>query len=141
MKKYIDRLASEWEQHGNIIIAVDFDDTIAPWKLNDKQECNKVIAILKDCSLVGAYISIFTACNEDRFGEIRGYCTENELVISSINSNPIELPYGNRNKIYANIFIDDRAGLGESLEILKEAMYIQRSKIASKKLTDQTSGF
>jgi hypothetical protein len=45
------------------------------------------------------------------------------LEIDGINTTPIDLPYGNNKKIYANIFIDDRAGLNESLNILEMAMY------------------
>jgi hypothetical protein len=45
------------------------------------------------------------------------------LVIDSINENPINLPYGHHGKIYANIYLDDRAGLNEALNILEFAMY------------------
>lgn len=141
MDKYIKRLSKEWEEHGKIIIAVDFDDTISPWKLNDQKECDKIISALRDCKNVGAFISIFTACKEDRYEEIRKYCLSKELKIDSINQNPIELPYGNQNKIYANIFIDDRAGLNEALAILLESMYRQRAKIAGNNLTEQTVDF
>lgn len=45
------------------------------------------------------------------------------MEIDAINENPIPLPYGKNGKVYANIFIDDRAGLNESLQILEFAMY------------------
>jgi hypothetical protein len=45
------------------------------------------------------------------------------LEIDGINKTPIDLPYGNDKKIYANVFIDDRAGLNEALNILEMAMY------------------
>jgi hypothetical protein len=53
------------------------------------------------------------------------------LKIDSINQNPINLPYGNSSKIYANIFLDDRAGLNESLDRLYRVMYMIRGKKAS----------
>lgn len=124
MKKttfYIRRLLSEWKEHKKIIIAVDYDDTIFPWKFNDQEQCDKVIKELILCRNTGAYITIFTCSNVDRFQEIKDYCASKGLVIDSINENPIKLPYGNVNKIYANIFIDDRAGLNESLEVLTTA--------------------
>ena len=34
------------------------------------------------------------------------------------------LPYGNNGKIYANIYLDDRAGLEEALIILEKALLI-----------------
>jgi thiol-disulfide isomerase/thioredoxin len=119
---YLDRLVKEWTEHGKIIIAVDFDDTISPWKMTDF-DFSKVIDILIKAKQTGAYIVIFTACSSERFNEIRNYCSSKGLEIDSINENPIPLPYGQHRKIYANIFIDDRAGLNESLNILEFAMY------------------
>lgn len=128
---YVDRLESEWEQHGKIIIGVDYDDTISPWKMNDF-DFESVIKILKVAKETGSYIVIFTSCNEERYPEIISYCQSKGLEIDRINETPIELQYGNRSKIYANIFIDDRAGLLESLDILEMSMYRIRGKRASK---------
>jgi hypothetical protein len=125
---YLERLVSEWKQHGKIIIAVDFDDTISPWKMEAVSDFENVIFVLKEAHYTGAYIVIFTACNADRFDDIRAYCKEKHLPVDAINQNPIDLPYGNHKKIYANIFIDDRAGLNESLEILQMATYRIRSE-------------
>ncbi len=125
--KYAKRLIEEWNQYGKILVAVDFDDTLAPWKLNTEEDCKPIFNLLALCKEVGAYIIIFTACNEDRYDEIKKYCYDRGLIIDSVNKNPIDLPYGNQNKIYANIFIDDRAGLDEACEILEFAAYTQRS--------------
>lgn len=124
---YAERLEREWEQHGKIIIACDYDDTISPWKMPgfDPQ---RIMEVLKNAKQTGAYIVIFTSCNEERYQEISEYCKKNGLDIDSINRTPIDLPYGNKTKIYANIFLDDRAGLNESLYILEYAMYRIRGK-------------
>ena len=136
MKKYIDRLLREWKQYGKIIIACDYDDTISPWGLEDN-DCEKVIEMLKIAKETGAYLVIFTACTKDRYKEIKEFCYEKGLKIDTINQNPIELPYGNDKKIYANIFLDDRAGLKESLNILEAAMYKYRGwKTSQIKLDD-----
>ena len=127
-KPYVDRLVREWEQHGKIIIAVGFDDTISPWKL-EGFDPTLTLEVLKLANRVGAYIVIFTACNPDRYGEIHQYCHNVGLHIDAINETPIELPYGKNGKIYANIFIDDRAGINEALKILEFSAYqIQGSK-------------
>ena len=128
LQKYIDRLTKEWLQHKNIIIAVDFDDTISKWGLNTTQECNYVIEKLKKYQEQGAYIVIFTACNEDRYEDISNFCNQNGLMIASINKNAIPLPYGNNGKVYANVFLDDRAGLYEALEILDGALINVKQK-------------
>jgi len=137
MNDYIKRLVEEWNLHGKIIVAVDFDDTICPWKLTNQQKCDKVIELLKEARRVGAYIVIFTACKQNRYEEIRKYCDSKDLHIDTINQNPIDLPYGNQNKIYANIFLDDRAGLDQALDTLQEAMYRQRAFIRSQTHLDE----
>lgn len=124
--KYVDRLRKEWEQYGKIIIAVDFDDTISPWKWS-KEELQDTINVIKEAQSVGAYVAIFTACSPDRYKEISEYASSLGIRVDSINQNPIEVPYGNNNKIYANIFLDDRAGLEEAKDILKTCIYLQRS--------------
>lgn len=135
MNKYVTRLVQEWEQHGKIIIGVDFDDTISPWKFKDKEDLEKldrIIQILRIARETGAYIVIFTACNSDRYQEIQEYCEKVRLPIDCINKTPFDLPYGNNGKIYANIFLDDRAGLDEALSMLEHCMYKIRGKKASR---------
>lgn len=123
--KYVNRLFEEWKQHGKIIASVDFDDTIAIYNagFNNKEEIERTIKLVKDVYLVGAYIVIFTASNQDRYPEIQKYCEEIQLPINAINKNPIELPYGNHGKIYYNINLCDRSGLIQALDILETAMY------------------
>lgn len=130
-EKYIKRLTQEWLQYGRIILGCDFDDTISPWKFNSEEDLlqiTKIVKLLTEAKRTGAYIVIFTSCNEDRHDEIKLYCQSLGLEIDSINKNPIELPYGNSGKIYANIFLDDRAGLLESLDVLETAMYRVRGE-------------
>lgn len=137
MNKYQNRLYQEWTMHGKIIIGVDYDDTISPWKFKDKEdliELDKTINILKVAKQTGAYITIWTACDQARFEEIKSYCSSKGLEIDSINENPVELPYGKDRKMYANIFIDDRAGINEALSILESVMYRIRSDKESKRL-------
>jgi hypothetical protein len=130
--KYLKRLLDEWNQYGKIVIAVDYDDTISPWRFKDSEDIKKfdrIIKLLKDCRYTGAFISIFTSCNQDRYDEIKSYCYSKGLHIDSINETPISLPYGNNGKIWANIFLDDRAGLDESISILESALYKRRSEV------------
>ena len=44
------------------------------------------------------------------------------IVLDSINKNPIPMPYGNHGKIYYNILLDDRAGLGQAYDTLTELL-------------------
>lgn len=139
MNKYQERLLKEWKQHGKIIIATDFDSTISPWEtLDNKEDMEEVIKTLKLCKEVGCYLVVFTACNSDRFTEISNYCKNIGLNIDSINRNPIDLPYGNNTKIYANVFIDDRSlSLMESVDMLTEVAYRMRAYNYSKLKLDE----
>ena len=119
---YLERLEEEWKTYNKIIIACDYDDTISPWKMQNR-DFKRIFEVLITAKQTGAYVVIFTACKEDRYPEITKYCSDNGLEIDGINKTPIDLPYGNDKKIYANVFIDDRAGLNESLNILEMAMY------------------
>ena len=125
ISKYIERLYTEWKQHGKIIIAVDYDDTISPWRMHREEDilALRIVEDLKMAKHAGAFIVCFTACNEDRYDEIKNRFKFLGIELDTINHNPVDLPYGNQNKIYANLFLDDRAGLNEALEILEAAMY------------------
>ncbi len=124
---YLERLEQEWDQYGKIIIACDYDDTISPWKMKGFNP-QRVIEVLKVAKQTGAFVVIFTSCNEERYEEITNYCKSQGLEIDAINETPIDLPYGKNKKIYANVFIDDRAGINEALNILEFAMYRIRGK-------------
>lgn len=129
MKKYIDRLTQEWQLHGKIIIGVDFDNTISPYHTFDNQEdIDRAIKVVKECQNVGCYVVIHTACNEERHNDIKKYCSEIGIRVDSINQTPIDLPYGKAgSKPYCNHFLDDRAALPAALDILEEAMHMQRA--------------
>jgi hypothetical protein len=124
---YLERLESEWDQYGKIIIGCDYDDTISPWKMENFNP-KRILEVLKVARETGAYIVIFTSCDKARYPEIEDYCKKIGLTIDSINENPIDLPYGKKGKIYANIFLDDRGGMNESLNILEMATYRIRGK-------------
>jgi len=133
MNKYQNRLYQEWKQHGKIIIAVDYDDTLRPWNFkseDDLIDVDKLIQTLKIARETGAYIVIFTCSAPDRHEEIQSYCESIKLPIDAINNNPIDLPYGKHGKIYANIYLDDRGGLTESIERLDKVMYMIRGEKA-----------
>lgn len=123
--KYVVRLYNEWVFHRQIIIACDFDDTISPWRFS-KEELQNTIDTIKRAQFIGAYLIIHTACHPDRFDYIKEYCKSIGLRVDSINSNPVDLPYGKHGKVYANIFLDDRAGLDEAVSILNLAMSMYR---------------
>lgn len=136
---YIDRLAKEWHQHSRIVLSIDYDNTIFPYETLDNQEdMNRAIKIIKEAQQVGTYNVIFTASNKDRHPEILEYCKSIGIRVDSINTNPIGLPYGNEGKIYYNINICDRSGMLEALDTLEAAMYLQRAHLNTERHAGQT---
>lgn len=138
MKIYIDRLYNEWTTHGKIIIGVDFDSTISPYAtINNQEDIERTISVLKICTQTGCFIVIHTACRQDRYQEILDYCEKSGIKVDSINQTPIDLPYGKSgSKPYCNHFLDDRAALPASLDILEAAMYKIRGDQQSKLTVD-----
>jgi hypothetical protein len=109
----IKRLYKQWKKR-DLIIAVDFDDTLKPFRFQSEKKCLKIINLLKKCQQLGAHIIIFTASDPRRFTMMRSYCERHKLIISGINENAIELPFGNDGKIFYNILLDDRTGLTQA---------------------------
>lgn len=137
--KYTKRLIHEWRTYGKIIISVDYDSTLCYWPTIDNQEdIDKTIALLQVAKETGAYITVFTASDSDKFQEIQEHCEKIKLPIDSINVNAIPLPYGNHGKIYYNINLCDRSGLKEALQTLSDAMYVIRGEKAVKLTEGET---
>ena len=120
----VNRLVKEWKKHGRLIIAIDFDDTIFDFhKTAGDGECyDRVWNVLREANKIGALFVIFTASLPERFDFMKSYFVGTGIEIAAINTNPIKLPFGNNGKIYYNILLDDRAGLGQSLEVLELAV-------------------
>lgn len=129
---YVNRLYTEWIIHGQIIIALDYDDTISPWKVDTPELFQMVLSLVRKCQKEGsALVAINTCSDPQRREEIFKYCEENGIKVSTINENAIpHLIYGNHGKMFANIYLDDRGGLLQSMEILEEALtrYVTHKK-------------
>jgi hypothetical protein len=124
----VDRLMDEYHAHKKLIIAVDFDDTV--YDIHSKGfQFPEIWDLLKECKSKGFYIVVFTASAPERYEFITQHFKDNGIVIDSINKNPIELTYGNHGKIYYNILLDDRAGLGQAFSILNIVLQRIRKEI------------
>lgn len=119
----VERLYREYKKHPRLIICADFDDSIYPWSLSKDTDFSRIFQLLRRAKNEhNFYIVLWTASAPERFDMMRKYCAENNLIIDSINENPIPLPFGNHKKIYYNLLLDDRAGLFGAVEILEELL-------------------
>lgn len=120
----VDRLLKEYKKHGQLIVAFDFDSTVAPYPSDSGQVTARVWRLLHACEKRKFHIVIYTASTPDRFDMMRAHLTERGITVASINENPFPLPFGDHGKLYFNILLDDRAGLQSACETL-EAFFNQ----------------
>lgn len=113
----IDRLLRQYKDHPRLIIAIDFDDTIFDINFSGKPS-QTILNIIKRCQKHNFYITIYTAREAKDFFFIAEYMSLQGIIIDSINANPIPLQHGNSGKMYYNLLLDDKAGLGQAYLIL-----------------------
>lgn len=116
--KIVERLHKEYNRHPKLVVAVDFDDTAYDFH-NKGAQHTRVLEALRKCNELGFYVVLWTASAPERFNFMKGYMKDRHVHIDAINENPIELPFGNHKKMYYNILLDDRAGLGQALDALE----------------------
>lgn len=129
----VNRLVKEWKEHGKIIIAYDFDNTVYDYH-KEGHSYEQVISLLQECKEFGAYCVVFTAKADEEFPEMIQYLDENQIPYDAINDNVPVVSFNGR-KIYYNILLDDRAGLKASYDILKETLHKVRYDRAMEKWT------
>ncbi len=125
------RLIREWEKHRRLIVAVDFDDSVYPFH-DTGHTHERVIALVKECSDLGWHIVVFTASDPARYPLMRDFLKEKGIEVTSINVNPIELPFGNWGKVYYNVLLDDRAGLRDAYEQLRQVVDHVKERLAER---------
>lgn len=127
----VERLLKEYKKHGKLILAVDFDDTVYPYHGTTDTHI-RTLSLVKAAQDIGFYIVGWTASSPVRYPMINQYFARHGIILDSINKNPIDLPFGNNGKIYYNLLLDDRAGLGQACDILDAVLaHIRQNPISS----------
>lgn len=118
----VNRLFEQYKRTPRLIVACDFDETLYDFH-NKGYKFPHVIQLLKRCNYHNFYIVIFTSSLKSRHEFIRYHCEQIGIKIDGINENVVETPFGQDGaKIFYNIFLDDRAGLGQACEILEKTL-------------------
>lgn len=112
--KLLERLIYEYHNRSNIIIGVDFDDTIRDYQ--SRKVIEPVVSIVKECKALGFVICLYTCREKEMLLEALDYCDKWEIPYDYVNQSPVLV---RSRKPFFNILLDDRAGLNESLELLK----------------------
>lgn len=106
------RIRDEFLKYGRLIIAFDFDDTIFNTHNNEGWHYDKIIKLLQRWRPY-AYMICWSASTEARYPKMRDYMEWFEIPCDAINANAPWIEERGR-KIYANIYLDDRAGMNTS---------------------------
>lgn len=115
-ERALGRLLIEYEKHGQLIVAFDFDDTVFNTHERPGWEYNQVIELLRKVQPY-AYIICWSASVPERYESMWQYFRENNIPCQAINEDaPWIVSHGR--KIYANIYLDDRAGLESAYSLL-----------------------
>ena len=119
----VDNLYREYLLHPKLIIAIDFDCTVFDYKqTGDTYEV--ALNLAKRCQDLGFYIVCYTHRSPESYGFIHTYFAEHGITLDAINRNVVivgdsKVP---ETKIYYNILLDDKAGLGQAQEILESLL-------------------
>jgi type I restriction-modification system DNA methylase subunit len=115
----LERLRNEWAKYGKLIIAFDVDSTIMPFHQNEyKYDYEPVRQLLRDLRELGCILIVFTASPESRWNKIKEELENADVPWDYFNITPKTIKEGEEFvgqgiKVYANAYLDDRAGLHE----------------------------
>jgi hydroxymethylpyrimidine pyrophosphatase-like HAD family hydrolase len=109
----IEKLIRQFNEHGRLIVAFDFDDTVYPYSYPE-HVVERTHELLRRCKLAGHELICFTA-NSD-IPKITNYLQTNDIPCDAINVSSVH----SEGKIFYNIFLEDKTGLDQTIEILEE---------------------
>ena len=115
----VDRLLEQYKLHGSLIVATDFDDTLFDYHKKGF-DYPKVVELLLLCQAMGfTLIMLTTVEDESKLVDNVKYCKLLGLDIKYVNEGPI-MPKAR--KPFFNIYLDDKAGLGQAYDILNQTV-------------------
>jgi len=109
-----EKLKALLRKYKKLFIAYDFDDTVRAWREEDR--CLAVPHLLRVWKDHGIFI-LYTSSPETRHREIKTYLRDHKIPLTYINENP-DVQIGG--KVFYNVFLDDKCGLGETYRVLRE---------------------
>lgn len=109
------RLIEEYKNYGSLVVAFDFDDTVYDFHKKGRIY-NDVIALIRKLKSRNCYLICWTGQEDLEF--VSNYLKTNDIPFDDINENP---PFHKlkSKKVYANVYLDNRAGLHQVYNELK----------------------
>lgn len=118
------RLLDEYNKYGTLVVAFDFDDTVYDFHKKGFVY-HDVINLLKELNKINCYLICWTGQEDIPF--VKSYLIENSIPFHAINENP---PFhkSTSRKVYANAYLDDRAGLKQVYDDLSYLVQTTKAK-------------
>lgn len=130
-EKTLERLLEAYREFGYIIVAYDFDDTVLDTEnQNQNEDIVQLIKELRPYAKLILYTSRYIGPEKEIFSDVYdgaeyaiNWLKKNDIPFDAVNENIVNTPVDGR-KVYYDIFLDDKAGLKEAYETLKEFLKI-----------------
>ena len=118
------RLIEEYNKYGTLVVAFDFDDTVYDFHKKGRIYSD-VIKLLQELKSINCYLICWTGQEDETF--VKGYLNDNRIPFDSFNENP---PFhkSTSRKVYANAYLDDRAGLKQVFDELNNLVQTVKTK-------------
>lgn len=112
------RLLNEYQKYNTLVVAFDFDDTVYDFHKKGRLYTD-VITLLRALKEINCYLICWTG--QEDLGFVKEYLLENNIPFDCINENP---PFHKSvgKKVYANAYLDDRAGLKQVFDELNQLL-------------------
>ena len=110
------RLVKNYKEHGSLIIAFDFDNTIYDYH-KEGLNLKRAINAIRKAHELGHEVYCFTANNNEDF--VKEFCLLTLGFTPAINKSSIDHLFGTRKPFYS-LLLDDRAGLSSALNLLDQ---------------------
>ena len=119
----VNKTLEAYEKHGSIIVGVDFDDTVFASDMSDQENmarCSLVADLLRILkSNYSVIICMFSVADKQTLRYKWWIMRQIGLQPDYVNESPVK-HWGDCSKPYFNIYLDDKSGLNEMIEVLKE---------------------
>ncbi len=112
------RLLEEYQRYQSLVVAFDFDDTVYDFHQKGRLY-TEVIHLLRGLKSIGCYLICWTG--QEDLSWVANYLQASLIPFDAINENPPFHPSTSR-KVYANAYLDDRAGLRQVFDELQEVL-------------------
>lgn len=118
------RLVEEYNKYGSLVVAFDFDDTVYDFHKKGRIYSD-VIKLLQELKSINCYLICWTG-NEDS-EMVVSYLIHHNIPFDALNEHPPFRKSESR-KVYANVYLDDRAGLKQVFDELNHLVLTVKTK-------------